>query len=171
MGLNIRPLLNSERSAHLEGAAVYDDIAQGPLSHEVVEARIRADDAQRALGLFQSTFGSDDENTDRLRRVFQAALDDYRRTTGARSVIGFEFRRYIKNRPSSQFEAYTALGSLDALFRYHRRSGPSAAEYRRIQRDWLLGIVPYGISLDEFAEVIYPSRYVRGSDVLDIFGD
>ena len=39
-----------------------------------------------------------------------------------------------------------------------------------VQREWLREIQPDGITLDELAEAIYPSRYVRGSDILDIFG-
>jgi hypothetical protein len=32
-------------------------------------------------------------------------------------------------------------------------------------------IKPEGITIEELAEAVRPSRYVRGSDVLDIFGD
>ncbi|MEE8581778.1 MAG: hypothetical protein V3T33_09335, partial [Myxococcota bacterium] len=78
---------------------------------------------------------------------------------------------YLKNRPSSKFEAYQALIALDELFRTHRNSGLVPSEYRRIQREWLQAIQPEGISIDELAELIHPSHYVRGSDVLDIFGD
>ena len=76
----------------------------------------------------------------------------------------------MKNRPSSLLEAYSTLEALDSLFRYHRRLGLSPGEYRRIQREWLREIQPDGITLDELAEAIHPSRYVRGSDILDIFG-
>ena len=59
---------------------------------------------------------------------------------------------------------------LDQLFRYHRRLGLSPGEFRSIQAEWLAQIQPEGITLDEFSEAIHPSRYVRGSDILDIFG-
>ena len=44
-------------------------------------------------------------------------------------------------------------------------------EFRAIQARWLTAIQPEGITLDELSEAIHPSRYVRGSDILDIFGD
>ena len=98
------------------------------------------------------------------------ALDRYLANTRARRVFGFELRRFVKNRPSTLLDAYQALESLDALFRYHRRLGLSKGEYRRIQQGWLRRIQPDGITLDELSEAIHPPRYVRGSDILDIFG-
>ena len=86
-------------------------------------------------------------------------------------MVGFEFRRYVNNRPSTQFEAYRTLQGLAALFRHHRRSGLTPAEYRGIQKTWIEDIKPEGIGLGELAEAIHPSRYVRGSDVLDVFGE
>jgi hypothetical protein len=85
-------------------------------------------------------------------------------------VIGFELRRFVKNRPSTLFEAYQTLDGLEQLFRYHRRLGLSPGEYRPVQLGWLREIQPDGITLDELSEAIHPSRYVRGSDILDIFG-
>ena len=76
----------------------------------------------------------------------------------------------MKNRPSTLLDAYQTLGQLDQLFRYHRRLGLSPGEFRKIQAEWLAAIQPEGISLDELSEAIHPSRYVRGSDILDIFG-
>jgi len=76
----------------------------------------------------------------------------------------------VKNRPSTLFDAYRTLQSLERLFRYHRRLGLSPGEYRPIQAEWLRQIQPEGITLDELAETVHPSRYVRGSDILDIFG-
>jgi hypothetical protein len=102
--------------------------------------------------------------------VLQDALDRYLETTRARRVIGFELRRFVKNRPSTLLDAYATLDQLDALFRYHRRLGLSPGEYRQIQARWLASIQPQGITLDELSEAIHPSRYVRGSDILDIFG-
>ena len=49
--------------------------------------------------------------------------------------------------------------------------GLTAGEYRPIQHKWLAQIQPQGITVEELSEAIYPSRYVRGSDVLDIFGE
>jgi hypothetical protein len=100
----------------------------------------------------------------------QDALDRYLENSRARRVVGFELRRFVKNRPSTLLEAYGMLESLDALFQYHRRLGLSPGEYRRIQENWLRQIQPDGITLDELSETIHPSRYVRGSDILDIFG-
>ena len=88
-----------------------------------------------------------------------------------RRVLGFELRRFVKNRPSTQFEAYRLLESLDDLFSAHRRSGLVPGEYAPIQRAWVEAITPDGITPDELMEAIYPTRYVRGSDVLDVFGD
>ena len=100
----------------------------------------------------------------------QNALDQYLETQRAQRVVGFELRRFVKNRPSTLIEAYTTLEDLDALFRYHRRLGLSPGEFKRIQRGWLEKVKPEGIAIEELAETVHPSRYVRGSDILDIFG-
>ena len=130
-----------------------------------------ADSAREALVLHRALFGPENENAPRIREILQRALDDYRRETRVRRVVGFEFRRYVRNRPSSQFEAFQTLTDLDLLFRRHRSSGLVPAEYRRIQAVWLEEIAPEGISIRELGQAIHPSRYVRGSDILDIFGD
>ena len=91
--------------------------------------------------------------------------------TGARRVVGFEFRRYLKNRPSSQFEAYVALQELDALFLHQRRSGLVASEFQHVQEAWLEEITPDGITPAELSQAIFPSRYVRGSEILDVYGE
>ena len=88
-----------------------------------------------------------------------------------RRVVGFEFRRYIRNRPNSQFAAYQALEELDSLFRNQRTSGLVPAEFEHIQTAWLEEIRPEGITADELSQTIFPSRYVRGSDILDVFGE
>jgi hypothetical protein len=49
--------------------------------------------------------------------------------------------------------------------------GLAPGEYRPIQQAWLRFLKPDGMTVDELGEAIRPSRYVRGSDVLDIFGD
>lgn len=156
----------------LRGAAIIDDLG-GPTDEGrvvVTAARLDASDAERAIELYESLFGPEGERAGEVRAVLQEALDAYLETTRARRVIGFELRRFVKNRPSTLLEAYQTLDRLDALFRYHRRLGLSPGEFRRIQRDWLDRIQPEGITLDELAEAIHPSRYVRGSDILDIFG-
>ena len=130
-----------------------------------------AADADASLAIYRDTLGRDLEHAERIRAIFQQALDDYRALTGARRVVGFEFRRYLRNRPNSQFEAYQTLDQLDALFRHHRRSGLVTSEFTRIQHEWLVAIQPEGISLDELSQTIFPSRYVRGSDILDVFGE
>ena len=133
-------------------------------------ARIDPGYADGALALYQGLFGYEGERTDEIREILQDALDRYLANTRARRVVGFELRRFVKNRPSTLLEAYRTLDALDDLFRDHRRLGLSPGEYRRIQKSWLREIQPDGITLDELAEAIHPSRYVRGSDILDIFG-
>ena len=52
-----------------------------------------------------------------------------------------------------------------------RDLGLTPGEYRPIQQRWLEAIKPEGITTRQLAEAVRPSRYVRGSDVLDIFGE
>lgn len=130
-----------------------------------------AGEVEETVTAYESVFGSDGARASEVRRALQGAIDDYKRSTGARRVVGFELRRYVYNRPSSQFEAYQELQGLDALFRHHRRSGLTRSEYEPIQLEWLQAVQPDGITLDELSEFVHPSRYVRGSDVLDVFGD
>jgi hypothetical protein len=170
VGVVARPVAPREHRDWLEGAVIYDD---GPVARDlpvVVEARLQAGAAEQAVQLYRRLFGPDRANAPRIREILGSALDDYLREAHPRRVLGFELRRYIRNRPSTQFAAYQALEDLDALFREHRRSGLTPGEYRKIQREWLEEIVPEGITLDELAETIHPSRYVRGSDILDVFG-
>jgi len=156
----------------LEGTAIIDDLGLVATSSNVpvTESRLNPKDAEQAIALYESLFGPDGESALAVQATLQGALDRYLQTTRARRVVGFELRRFIRNRPSTLLEAYTTLDQLDALFRYHRRLGLSRGEYRQIQRGWLEAIQPEGISLDELSEAIHPSRYVRGSDILDIFG-
>jgi hypothetical protein len=158
--------------ARLLGGAIIDDIALAhvPGFTPVTEARLDAKDTEAAIALYSQIFGPDGERADHVRDVLQDALDLYLENTRARRVIGFELRRFVKNRPSTLFEAYQTLEELEQLFRYHRRLGLSPGEYRPVQLDWLREIQPDGITLDELSEAIHPSRYVRGSDILDIFG-
>lgn len=136
----------------------------------VTVARLDSTDTDDAIALYASLFGPEGERSGEIREILQGALDQYLANTRAQRVIGFELRRFVKNRPSTLLEAYQTLDALDALFRYHRRIGLSPGEYRGIQQNWLRRIQPDGITLDELAEAIHPSRYVRGSDILDIFG-
>ncbi|MEZ4333986.1 MAG: hypothetical protein R3F35_19710 [Myxococcota bacterium] len=168
-----RPTPEKVAVARLEGAAVIDDrgLASRPGTAIVSEARLDARDAEEAIRLYRKLFGEQDERAGQVRDVLQNALDAYLESHRARRVVGFELRRFVKNRPSTLIDAYTTLEDLDALFRYHRRLGLSPGEFKRIQRGWLEKIQPEGISLDELAETVHPSRYVRGSDILDIFGE
>jgi predicted TIM-barrel fold metal-dependent hydrolase len=127
--------------------------------------------AEQAVLLFEQIFGADGGQIAKRRQLLQNAVDQYVRNTGARRVVGFELRRYVKNRPSSLYQAYRLLEDLDALFRHHRGLGLVPGEYRPIQARWLAAIRPEGITTEELAEAVQPSRYVRGTDVLDIFGD
>jgi hypothetical protein len=162
----------SIRLARLEGSAVINDLdlPWDDTTVSVTIARLNADFADDAIAVYEELFGLEQERTDEVREILQGALDLYLATTRARRVVGFELRRFVKNRPSTLLEAYRTLELLDDLFRYHRRLGLSPGEFRIIQDDWLRRIQPDGITLDELAEAIHPSRYVRGSDILDIFG-
>lgn len=171
-----RPLDGHEWKTWLAGAPVIDDVGRNLQAWDgrpmpVAAARLDGEDAQRAVELFEEIFGSDGGNVPALRRTLQRALDEYVRNTGARRVVGFELRRYVKNRPSSLYQAYQLLEDLDTLFAYHRGLGLTPGEYRPIQARWLDAIRPEGITTAELAEAVQPSRYVRGTDVLDIFGD
>lgn len=172
LDVEARPMPASTLLARLAGAAVIDDraLASDGTSAVVTEARLDARDSEAAIGLYARLFGANDERTGHVRGVLQNALDQYREIHRSQRVVGFELRRFVKNRPSTLIEAYTTLEDLDTLFRYHRRLGLSPGEYKRIQRGWLEKIQPEGIGVDELAETIHPSRYVRGSDILDIFG-
>jgi hypothetical protein len=166
------PLPTDATLARLEGAAVIDDLGRmsDDYTARVSDVRLDEQDSELAVALHGKLFGPDGDRAGEVREILQDALDRYLETTRARRVIGFELRRFVKNRPSSLLEAYTTLDELDSLFRYHRRLGLSPGEYRRIQHVWLQDIQPDGITLDELSEAIHPSRYVRGSDILDIFG-
>jgi hypothetical protein len=175
IGVRLQPADAAELRGRARGAAVYDDLDSLRAGRgkwvSVSGDRLDAVEVERAAELYDRTFGSDGSRAPEVRQALQVALDDYRRSTGARRVVGFELRRYIFNRPSSQFEAHQALQALDSLFRHHRRSGLAPAEYGVIQQQWLERIQPEGITRRELGELIHPSRYVRGSDVLDVFGD
>lgn len=172
LGIDARETEPRILQARLASAAIIDDVALVATNEHVpvTEARLNPSDAEAAIALYESLFGVDGDRAGEVRAVLQEALDRYLATTRARRVVGFELRRFVKNRPSTLLEAYTTLDRLDSLFRYHRRLGLSSGEYRAIQREWLAMIQPDGIDLDELSEAIHPSRYVRGSDILDIFG-
>jgi hypothetical protein len=172
LAVDARETPHAIRLARLEGVAIIDDLG-GSNDDGVVRvttARIDAQDAEDAIALYEELFGQDGERAPKIRAILQDALDRYLENSRARRVVGFELRRFVKNRPSTLLEAYVTLESLDSLFRYHRRLGLSPGEFRGIQKDWLRQIHPDGITLDELSEAIHPSRYVRGSDILDIFG-
>jgi hypothetical protein len=175
LGIELRPLARRERHDYLDGAAIYDDSrpvpGADPVTAVVAETRLQRSELEAAAELHREVFGATGEKAQNIRQVLHAAVEDYKRSTGVRRVIGFEFRRYLRNRPSSQFGAFQALEKLDRLFGYHRRSGLAPAEYGRIQSQWLVDITPDGLTRDQLAQAIHPSRYVRGSDILDIFGD
>jgi hypothetical protein len=175
VGIQLRDPTSAELRSAARGAVVYQDLGsmlQGRDGEVLVsEARLIAHEVEQTAAIFERVFSSDGSRAARVRSSLQAAVDDYKRSTGARRVVGFELRRYVYNRPSSQFEAYQELQSLDALFRHHRRSGLTPTEYGPIQRKWLEAVRPEGISVRELSEFVHPSRYVRGSDVLDVFGD
>ena len=176
LGIDIQPMSPAEYMSQLRGATLIDDVGQGltrwgrgPLP--VSDARIEGTEAARAVALLNELLGPRYGRARHVRAALQTALDRYLRTSGARRVVGFELRRFVKNRPSSLFAAYKALEDLDILFAMHRGLGLTPGEYRPIQAGWLEAIRPEGISTRELAEAIQPSRYVRGSDVLDIFGE
>ncbi|MEZ4278805.1 MAG: hypothetical protein R3F21_04200 [Myxococcota bacterium] len=172
LAVETRPTPESVVLARLTGAAIIDDrgLPSDGASVIVTESRLDARDAEAAIALYDKLFGAEGQRAGKVRSVLQDALDQYLETHRAQRVVGFELRRFVKNRPSTLIEAYTTLEDLDALFRYHRHLGLSPGEFKRIQRGWLERIQPDGISLEELAETVHPSRYVRGSDILDIFG-
>lgn len=172
LGVDARETSDETLVARLEGGAILDDTGLIATSGNVpvTESRLNPADAEAAITLYESLFGSEGERAPEVQAVLQDALDRYRDQTRARRIVGFELRRFVKNRPSTLLEAYATLDQLDSLFRYHRRLGLSRGEFRVIQREWLEAIRPEGITLDELSEAIHPSRYVRGSDILDIFG-
>ena len=175
VGLALRALSASELRSAAAGAATFDDLGSMKTAESgelaVSEPRLVSFEIERAAQLHDEVFAPDGSRAPHVREVLQAAADDYRRSTGTRRIVGFELRRYVYNRPSSQFHAYQELQKLDSLFRHHRRSGLTPTEYRAVQHRWLETIRPEGITLRELAEFVHPSRYVRGSDVLDVFGD
>jgi len=171
-----RRLDRRELLSQLDGAGLIDDVGRDLQAWDgrplpVAGERLDGRQAKLAVDLFEQIFGADGGNVEYLRRILQRALDEYTRNTGARRVVGFELRRYVKNRPSSLYQAYQLLEDLDTLFAYHRGLGLTPGEYRPIQARWLAAIRPDGITTQELAEAVQPSRYVRGSDVLDIFGE
>jgi hypothetical protein len=172
LAIDARPTSEAIILARLKGAAIIDDrgLASDGESAIVTESRLDAQDAEAAIELYARLFGADGARAGHVRAVLQNALDQYLETHRAQRVVGFELRRFVKNRPSTLIEAYTTLEDLDALFRYHRRLGLSPGEFKRIQHGWLRKIQPDGIEIEELAETVHPSRYVRGSDILDIFG-
>jgi hypothetical protein len=160
----------------LERAGILDDVGSDLPDRSsdrvtVSVSRVLTKDTEEVVARFDRLFGGDGSRTAKVGQALQKALDGYRLTSGTRRVLGFEFRRYLRNRPSSKFDAYQALEDLDLLFSYHRNLGLTPGEYKRIQRRWLAKIKPDGISLEQFAEAIHPSRFVRGSDILELFGN
>ena len=171
-----RTLTPREFQGLLYSAAIIDDVGRDLQAWDgrplpVAGHRLDGEGAKRAVDLFEQIFGADGGNVDHLRRVLQVAVDQYKTRTGSQRVVGFELRRFVKNRPSSLYEAHQLLEDLDSLFAQHRDLGLTPGEYRPIQARWLRAIRPEGITTRELAEAVQPSRYVRGSDVLDIFGD
>jgi hypothetical protein len=121
--------------------------------------------------LHEILFRADGTRIPEVKTTLQAALDRYKAMSGARRVLGFEFRRYLRNRPSTEYDAYETLELLDDLFSLHRHMGLTPGEYKPIQARWLELIRPEGITSSELSEAIHPSRFIRGSDILDIFGE
>lgn len=176
LGLDVEPMSQAEYMGQLRRAMVIDDAGHGLTLWDgyrlrISDARVEGTEAAEAVALLDELLGPRFGRATRVREALQDALDQYLRTSGARRVVGFELRRFVKNRPSSLFAAYKALEDLDILFALHRGLGLTPGEYRPIQAGWLEAIRPEGITTRELAEAIQPSRYVRGSDVLDIFGE
>ena len=160
----------------MEGAAITDDVGSDLPDRqservEVSVSRVLAKDAEEVSRRYNRLFGADGSNAPNVKTALAKALDAFRDSNGSRQVLGFEFRRYVRNRPSSQFEAYMALEDLDTLFSYHRNLGLTPGEFSRVQLRWLESIKPEGISIEELAEAVHPSRFIRGSDILDVFGE
>jgi hypothetical protein len=176
LDIDLRSTSAREYASRLASAGIIDDVGTDLRAWDrrpirVGEARVSGRTAARAHTLYREIFGRGNANAEQLRGTLQVVVDQYVRSTGARRVMGFELRRYVKNRPSSRYEAFKVLEDLDLLFALHRDLGLTPGEYRPIQHRWLEAIKPEGITTAQLAEAVRPSRYVRGSDVLDIFGD
>ena len=175
VGIELRELTALELQSAARSGAIYQNLDSVMPDRDGVasisEPRLVAHEVEQTARLYERVFGSNGSRATQVRSTLQTVVDDYKRSTGAQRVVGFELRRYVYNRPSSQFNAYQELQSLDALFRHHRRSGLTPTEYGPIQYGWLEDVLPTGISVRELSEFVHPSRYVRGSDVLDVFGD
>ena len=176
LDIDTEPMTARAYKSLLTGATLIDDVGVGFTAWDgrplpVSEARVDGTEAAQAVALMNELFGPRGKRAERVRAILQGALNQYRRNTGAQRIVGFELRRYVKNRPSSLYEAHQMLEDLDLLFAMHRSLGLTPGEYRPIQKRWLQVIKPDGITTGELAEAIHPSQYVRGTDVLDIFGD
>ena len=176
LDIDAEPMTPRAYKSLLVGATLIDNVGTDFTAWDgralpVSEARLDGTEAAQAVALMNQLFGPRGKRAERVRAVLQNALNQYRRNTGAQRIVGFELRRYVKNRPSSLYEAHQLLEDLDLLFAMHRSLGLTPGEYRPIQKRWLEVIKPDGISAGELAEAIHPSQYVRGTDVLDIFGD
>ncbi len=176
LDIDAEPMTARAYESLLIGATLIDNVGTDftpwngrPLP--VSEARLDGEEAAQAVALMNQLFGPRGKRAERVKAILQTALNQYRRNTGAQRIVGFELRRYVKNRPSSLYEAHQMLEDLDLLFAMHRSLGLTPGEYRPIQKRWLDVIKPEGITTGELAEAIHPSQYVRGTDVLDIFGD
>jgi filamentous hemagglutinin family protein len=174
IGIVARPPTPKEIEGREHAAAILDDASHAwpvdPTIAFVASPRLEEHAAALATDLFDDIFGPAMEHVTTIRETLSAAVDAYREHTGARRVLGFELRRFLRNRPSSQFAAHQLIDRLDQLFSQHRASGLVPGEYVPVQQAWVDQITPDGISPDELAQAIHPSRYVRGSDVLDVFG-
>jgi hypothetical protein len=176
IGIDLRGDSPHTLRGRMERAAISDDVGSDIPDRqtdrvEVSISRVIVNDAKEVASRYERLFGAEGENAERVKATLSSALDRFRETNGSRRVLGFEFRRYVRNRPSSQLDAYVALEDLDTLFSYHRNLGLTPGEYNRVQRRWLESIKPEGISIDELAEAVHPSRFIRGSDILDVFGE
>jgi len=175
IGIDLRSDSPRTLRGRMERAAISDDVGSDIPDRqtdrvEVSISRVIVNDAKEVASRYERLFGAEGENAERVKATLSSALDRFRETNGSRRVLGFEFRRYVRNRPSSQLDAYVALEALDTLFSYHRNLGLTPGEYNRVQRRWLESIKPEGLSVEELAEAVHPSRFIRGSDILDVFG-
>ena len=175
IGIVARTPTPSEIEGREHAAMILDDASHAwpvdPTIARVASPRLEERAAGLATALFDDIFGPDFEYVPEIRETLAGAVDDYRLHTGARRVLGFELRRFLRNRPSTQFAAHQLIDRLDRLFSQHRASGLVPGEFVPVQQGWIELITPAGIEPDELAQAIHPSRYVRGSDVLDVFGE
>ena len=115
--------------------------------------------APEAEQIFRKVFGPDGSNAPQVRAAFAEALGRFERQSVSPIITGFEFRRFVRERLNTEFEAFRYLNRLDLLFRHLRLLGLPPSEYEPIEDRWLEAITPRRITREELKEAIFPTRF------------